>query len=75
MPLLPHPPELRNRIYEDLLAVPTEDACIAIVHDDQTSGTPSVLRLLLTCRQIHDEAAGIFYGEPVPPSVPIDPLR
>lgn len=54
------PPELRNRIYEDVLYVPTESKCIAIVHARETSGAPSVLRLLLTCRQVRDEAEGIF---------------
>lgn len=57
------PPELRNRVHEDLLYVPTRNSCIAIVHESETSGKPTVLRLLLTCRQVRDEAEGIFYSQ------------
>ena len=53
-------PELRNRIYHLVLHIPG----LQLVKSDQLppSAPPSVLSLLQTCRQIRDEAQGIFYA-------------
>jgi hypothetical protein len=54
--LLRLPSELRNRIYELVLIQP--DA-IRLPQGRSESGKRD---LLCTCRQIHDEAVGIYYG-------------
>ena len=63
------PPELRNRIYELLLQVPTRDGKVTIVkfsnsylHTPARRRRQSVLSLLLVCSQIHKEAVGLFYA-------------
>ena len=63
------PPEIRNDIYELLLRVDRSDGTVQIVkfskephHAPSHRRPQSVLSLLLVCRQIHDEARGIFYN-------------
>lgn len=61
------PPELRNRIYELILRVDSRDGKVSMVklsrsHAHARKRRPSVLRLLLVCRQIYVEARGIFYN-------------
>jgi len=57
-PLLELPPELRNRIYSDVLVQATT------VHVTTTTAKPNwnVPSLLHTCRQIRSEASGIYYS-------------
>lgn len=50
-------PELRNRIYRELLVT---DKVVKFNPAPRLSRTAALLR---TCRQIHDEARGILYGE------------
>ncbi|KAF2275584.1 uncharacterized protein EI97DRAFT_467757 [Westerdykella ornata] len=52
------PPELRNRIYAQLFILP--DNYIRLTRENRTN-VPS-LTLLRTCKQIHDEAASVFYA-------------
>ena len=65
--------ELRNLIYEYVFTVPlnsiilpsapTKERRMGIVHDVSSRGLPphSVMSLSRTCRQIYDEASGVFY--------------
>ena len=67
------PSELRNLIYEHVFTVPlnsitlpsatTKEGMVDIVHDAsiREPPPPSVLSLLQPCRQVYDEASGIFY--------------
>lgn len=54
-PLLDLPPEIRNIIYERVF----ENAIIKIEGEGLISEAPS---LLLTCRQVYDEALGMYYA-------------
>lgn len=60
--LLSLPPELRNRIYHYHFP---KHRTVSIERPVTRSGRPSqpngVLAILLTCRQVNDEAAGLFY--------------
>ena len=63
------PPELRNRIYELLLRVERSDGKVSIVklssshfHNHARQRGLSVLSLLLVCRQVNEEARGVFYN-------------
>ena len=65
------PPEIRNHIYKLLLSVqPTahlgDVRCVSITppppRKRNASSRPTVLELLLTCRQVLHEAEGIFYA-------------
>ena len=58
--LLALPPEIRNRIYDYTLYVATTDGKVTI--DKRSSAKAySVLSLLQTCRQVNQEAEGMFY--------------
>lgn len=65
--LLSLPAEIRNRIYHYVLAVNKskhgEDNVAAVVHDTcfYRHDGPSVLSMLQTCKQLHNEAEAIFY--------------
>ena len=50
-------PEMRNLIYELVLVVPDECVC-GTIHEDKC--TPQIL---LSCRQVYDEAKEILYAE------------
>lgn len=51
------PPELRNRIYEEVLSSAPDP--IVVRWCDPKCSSPSLLR---TCRKIRDEASGFYYG-------------
>ncbi|KAK4953533.1 hypothetical protein LTR10_008131 [Elasticomyces elasticus] len=65
-PLLSIPPELRNSIYGLVLHLQPDDDGYVTTSDHPSSiggtGGHSVLNILRTCRQIRDEAAGVFYS-------------
>ncbi|KAK3645419.1 hypothetical protein LTR56_009146 [Elasticomyces elasticus] len=63
--LLSIPPELRNRIYEELLLLlANEDGYIVLSNDQAANqqGKFTVLSILGTCQQIEGESMGIFYA-------------
>ncbi|KAK4542837.1 hypothetical protein LTR36_006213 [Oleoguttula mirabilis] len=69
-PLLALPPELRTRIWEYVFSsVADEHGSVCLTRtiqpqdedEDEDAPWPSVLVLLETCRQIRDEAEGLFY--------------
>jgi len=67
--LLSLAPELRNRIYEYVLILdcpgkPDDCTTVPIKRITAVNGAkPSVLSVLQTCRQICDEAQGVFYAQ------------
>ncbi|KAK4899924.1 hypothetical protein LTR27_002685 [Elasticomyces elasticus] len=66
-PLLTIPPELRNSIYGLVLQLQPDNDGYVTISDRPSStgdgtGGQSVLNILRTCRQIRDEAAGVFYS-------------
>ena len=72
LPFLSLPPEIRNRIYNNLLEIdgpvhpstkpPSSIPKPQISPKVQKPATGSVLNILAVNRQIHDEAVGIFYN-------------
>lgn len=54
--LLNLPPELRNRIYEYVLV----NRCLKITVSKEKHSQPPLLE---TCRQLREEASGIFYSQ------------
>lgn len=59
--LLALPAEIRLHIYEILLQSPRSTDLGLHLHRQTPTDQPSVLAVLLTCRQIHFEAEKIFY--------------
>jgi hypothetical protein len=53
------PPEIRNRIYEELL---TQDGPIEVPDRHDLGKLGSCITLLRSCRQIYNEASSTFYG-------------
>ena len=62
-PLLNLPAELRDEIYRDAMTVhPNRDGTVLLFTSSSHVEIPSVLSLLLTCRQVHNEAQEMFYS-------------
>lgn len=59
--LLTLTPELRNRIYHYVFTVPEERGAVIVRRPSPTSDRHTVLAFLATCRQVLDEAEGLFY--------------